>query len=66
MEHKHIDVDLRGQAFRFFHLFSRFEFALKENDYPRYRHPDSPAIPGWREFAKERYAAYLLSPRWRN
>ena len=62
MKHEDIDADLQELAFLFFHKYSRFEFALKENGYLRDRNPGSPAIPGWREFASARYAAYCLSP----
>ena len=62
MKHEDIDADLQELAFLFFYKYSRFEFALKENGYLRDRDPGSPAIPGWREFASARYAAYCLSP----
>ena len=62
MTHEDIEADLQGLAFKFFYKYSRFEFALKENGYLRDLNPDSPAIPGWREFAIEWCAAYRLSP----
>lgn len=62
MKHEDIDADLQELAFLFFYKYSRFEFALKENGYLRDRNPGSPALPGWREFASARYAAYCLSP----
>ena len=62
VKHEDIDADLQELAFLFFYKYSRFEFALKENGYLRDRNPDSPAIPGWREFASTRYAAYRRSP----
>ena len=62
MKHEDIDPDLQKLAFLFFYKYSRFEFALKENGFLRKPSPGSPARPGWREFVRNRYAAYRLSP----
>ena len=56
-----IDEHLSQLAFEFFYQFSRFEFALKETGYLRNSEPDSPAMPGWNQFAKAWCAEYRLT-----
>jgi hypothetical protein len=48
-----ISSDLSVCAFDFFYWFSRFEFALKENDYLKSRQIGANAEPGWREFIEK-------------
>jgi len=50
MRKENIDSDLSGLAFDFFYWFSRFEFALKENQYLKSHKPGSNADPGWGEY----------------
>jgi hypothetical protein len=50
MRKENIHCDLSALAFDFFYWFSRFEFALKENQYLKSHKPDSNADPGWSEY----------------
>lgn len=50
-----IKDNLKEQAFDFFYWFSRFEFALKENNFLKRNRAGENAEPGWDAFV-ERYA----------
>jgi len=52
MRKEDVDIELSGLAFDFFYWFSRFEFALKENNYLKSHKPGAKAEPGWDEFVK--------------
>lgn len=60
MFYHEIDTELRDLVFSFFYKFSRFEFALKENDYakPRGRNVVS---PDWKLFREQYEGTYILS-----
>jgi len=49
-----IDDELKEISFEFFYWFSRFEFALKENNFLKDKNPGAKAEPSWDEF-RERY-----------
>jgi len=49
-----IDDELREISFDYFYWFSRFEFALKENNYLKDKTAGAKAEPNWEEF-RERY-----------
>ncbi len=55
-----IDDDLKDISFKFFYWFSRFEFALKENDYLKDNTVGAKAEPNWEKFKnmfKDEYTA---------
>ena len=52
--------DLRLKCFEFFYWFSRFEFALKENEYLK-EGPYSAALPDWETFRDKHSEEYVLS-----
>lgn len=56
-----IDPDLRACAFDFFYRFSRFEFALKENDFLKSDEEGKRAEPGWNDFISKYQTDYKLS-----
>lgn len=58
MQKDAVPTHLTALAFDFFYWFSRFEFALKENNYLKNRKPGSPALPGWSEFVGRWHEAY--------
>ena len=60
MRLEEIDNDLKKISFEFFYWFSRFEFALKENNFLKDKNVDAKAEPNWEEFRekfKNKYAA---------
>lgn len=60
MRLEEIDDDLKKISFEFFYWFSRFEFALKENNFLKDKNVGSKAEPNWEEFRemfKNRYIA---------
>lgn len=60
MRLKEIDDDLKKISFEFFYWFSRFEFALKENNFLKDKNVGTKAEPNWEEFRekfKNEYAA---------
>ena len=62
MKREDVDEQLSLLASEFLYKFSRFEFALKENNYLRNRKPGTPALPGWKEFATANRDAYQITP----
>jgi len=58
MRKEDIDTELTALAFDFFYWFSRFEFALKENNYLKSHEDGANAEPGWDEFVEAWQAAY--------
>lgn len=61
MQRGAIDGNLSQLAFEFFFAFSRFEFALKENQYLKTHAPGMRAEPGWSEYVSKWQDAYQLS-----
>lgn len=61
MQKDAVPAHLTALAFDFFYWFSRFEFALKENNYLKRRQANSPALPGWSEFVARWDATYQAS-----
>jgi len=56
-----IDNRLKETSFEFFYWFSRFEFALKENEYLKSKETGTKAEPNWEEFKKKFGNAYVTS-----
>ena len=63
MKREDINEQLSRLASEFFYKFSRFEFALKENNYLRNFKPDAPALPGWHKFATQWHETYRVTPQ---
>jgi hypothetical protein len=61
MQRGAVDGNLSQLAFEFFFAFSRFEFALKENQYLKTHAPGMRAEPGWSEYVSKWQDAYRLS-----
>lgn len=56
-----IAPDVRNRSFEFFYWFSRFEFALKENQFLKNHTEGARAEPGWDQFISSHEATYGLS-----
>lgn len=61
MQRGAVDDKLSQLAFEFFFAFSRFEFALKENQYLKAHAPGVRAEPGWSEYVSKWQDAYSPS-----
>lgn len=61
MRREDVTPDLSKLAFEFFFWFSRFEFALKENDYLKSLVDGARAEPGWAKFIDRWHPKYVLS-----
>lgn len=61
MKKENIDQELKETVFDFFYLFSRFEFALKENGYLNSHETGANAEPGWDEFTTKKQVNYKPS-----
>lgn len=61
MQFEKIDEPLRNIAFKFFYWFSRFEFALKQNDYLKDKKAGQNAEPGWGKFIERWHEEYSAS-----
>lgn len=62
MRRDEIDNQLKDASFDFFYWFSRFEFALKENNFLKDHEPGTKAEPSWEEFQERHRAEYIVSP----
>jgi len=62
MRREDIPEDLRALTFEFFFWFSRFEFAMKENEFLRDTAVDARAEPGWDKLVNEFKANYSTTP----
>lgn len=56
-----IDDELKEISFEFFYWFSRFEFALKENNYLKDKSIGAKAEPNWDEFRDRFKTEYIAS-----
>ncbi len=66
MRLEEINDDLKNISFEFFYWFSRFEFALKENNFLKYKSVGEKAEPNWEEFKekfKNKYTASVEANR---
>ena len=61
MRREDVSCELRDLAFEFFFRFTRFEFALKENDYLKDPNPGARAAPGWDRFVADWHRGYRAS-----
>lgn len=61
MRREDIDSGLTAVAFEYFYWFSRFEFALKENQYLKSHKAGCKAEPGWDAFVKKFESVYTIS-----
>jgi hypothetical protein len=61
MQRSAVDSNLSELAFEFFFAFSRFEFALKENQFLKRHTPGVRAEPGWSEYVAKWESAYKPS-----
>ena len=61
MRREDVANDLSALAFDFFFWFSRFEFALKENGYLKWRDVGKRAEPGWEAFIEQWHSQYVAS-----
>ncbi len=61
MHLEEIDDDLKEISFEFFYWFSRFEFALKENNYLKDKTVGAKAEPNWEEFREKYKNEYVAS-----
>lgn len=57
-----IDNDLKDAAFEYFYWHSRFESALKENNFLESHVPGDKAKPGWKEFQEKHCSEYVATP----
>lgn len=62
MRRDEIDNQLKEASFEFFYWFSRFEFALKENNYLKDHRPGAKAEPSWEEFQERGLPECVASP----
>ena len=53
-----LDSDLRELIFEFFFRFARFESALKERHYLKWKNPGDKASPNWKRFAAAYRSTY--------
>lgn len=56
-----IDDELKEISFEFFYWFSRFEFALKENNYLKDKNIGAKAEPSWEKFRELFKNVYIAS-----
>ncbi|MFZ3081363.1 hypothetical protein [Rhodoferax ferrireducens] len=61
MRKEEIPADITYLAFNFFYWFSRFEYALKENEFLKCHVGGSRAEPGWDEFVTKFETNYTPS-----
>ena len=61
MRRDEIDNELKEISFEFFYWFSRFEFALKANNYLKNNNIGAKAEPDWEEFRKRFKNSYTTS-----
>jgi hypothetical protein len=61
MQREEVSPDLSQRAFEFFFWFSRFEFALKENNLLQSHKVGADADPGWSEFIQKAQGNYVTS-----
>jgi hypothetical protein len=61
MRREEVPSHVSTLAFDFFFWFSRFEFALKENEFLKTQTVGANADPGWKEFADKFSAVYAAS-----
>lgn len=62
MRHPEVPGELSTRAFDFFFWFSRFESALKENQYLKSKKPGARAEPSWAAFVQRWENGYAASP----
>jgi len=62
MRRDEIDTQLKDASFEFFYWFSRFEFALKENNCMKDLEPGAKAEPSWEVFQEKHGGDYIASP----
>lgn len=61
MRKEDINLDTSKLAFDFFYWFSRFEYALKDNNYLKSHKVGEIAIPGWDQFIRTWEETYTIS-----
>lgn len=61
MRHAEVPGELSTRAFDFFFWFSRFESALKENQYLKSKRPGARAEPNWGAFVQKWEHSYAAS-----
>lgn len=61
MRRDEIGDQLKDVSFDFFYWFSRFEFALKENNFLKDHRAGAKAEPGWEEFRANYQSKYVAS-----
>lgn len=66
MQKESVSPELTSVAFDFFYWFSRFEFALKENNYLTSHADGARADPGWNEFVSKWGEDFKLSAESQN